>query len=87
LRLSQQPPGQRASIEKLDGPTTGDYSGNQSTPEVLMNAYPQPILPQGADRRRLKTETSASNGWAAQLLALQSLRELKRPERSEPEPS
>lgn len=49
-----------------------------------MNAQPQPITSQVADRRRLKTETSASNGWAARLLALQNIRETQRPERPAP---
>lgn len=44
-----------------------------------MHAQPQPITAPQADRRRLKTETSASNGWAARLQALANLRDMQRP--------
>lgn len=45
-----------------------------------MHAHPQPTTPNNADRRRLKTETSASNGWAARLQALANLRDMQRPQ-------
>lgn len=52
-------------------------SVRRSPTEVPMQTHvPQPPP---ADRRRLKTETSASNGWAARLQALMNVRDMQRP--------
>jgi len=52
-----------------------------------MHAQPQPTPPTNADRRRLKTETSASNGWAARLQALANVRDMQRPQTPRPQPA
>lgn len=52
-----------------------------------MHAQPQPTTAPLADRRRLKTETSASNGWAARLQALANVRDMQRPQAPRPQPT